>query len=72
MAQQSWIDGIVRWFDDLKGEGLIRDMKGNSYYVHQSTIEFGDKPKILKKNEKVKFQLIKDSHFTHVSKVREA
>ena len=71
MAQQTWIEGVVRWFDDMKGEGLVRDHDGNSFYVHHSAI-IDSKTKALKKNQKVKFQLIKDSHFTHVSKLKEA
>ena len=68
---QAWIEGSVRWFDDLKGEGLVRDGEGNSYYVHYSSIESDRKRKTLKKNEKVRFQLIKDSHYTHVSRIKD-
>ena len=71
MAQQTWIEGKVRWFDELKGEGLVRDVDGNSYYVHYSTIVSEKKRKTLKKNKKVEFKLLKDSHFTFVDKIRE-
>lgn len=72
MALEPWLEGRVRWFDDLRGEGLVRDSEGNSYFVHYSTIESDKKRKTLKQNKKVRFQLIKDSHFTHVSKIKEA
>ncbi len=71
MAAVKWQLGIVRWFDDLKGEGLIRDESGNSFYVHYSAIDSDKKRKTLKKGKEVKFQLLEDSHFTQVDKVRE-
>ena len=72
MATQPWVEGKVRWFDDLRGEGLVRDEEGNSYFVHYSTIISDKKRKTLKKDKKVKFKLIEDSHFTHVDKIKEA
>ncbi len=72
MAQVKWQMGTVRWFDDLKGEGVIRDENGNSHFVHYSAIETDKKHKTLKKGKEVKFQLLEDSHFTQVDKVKEA
>jgi cold shock CspA family protein len=71
VAAVKWQFGTVRWFDDLKGEGLIRDEKGNSFYVHYSAIETDKKRKSLNKGKEVKFQLLEDSHFTQVDKVKE-
>lgn len=71
LAELKWKLGRVRWFDDLKGEGLVRDEEGRSFYVHYSAIETSKKRKTLKKNKKVKFQLLEDSHFTQVSKLKE-
>lgn len=71
MAAVKWQLGTVRWFDDLKGEGLIRDENGNSFYVHYSAIETNKKRKSLKKGREVKFQLLEDSHFTQVDRVKE-
>lgn len=71
MPTEPWMNGKVRWFDDLRGEGLVRDDEGHSYFVHYSTIISDKKHKTLKKNKKVKFKLIRDSHFTHVDKVKE-
>ena len=36
MAQ--WQKGIVDWFDELSGQGRIRDAEGTRYYVHYSAI----------------------------------
>jgi CspA family cold shock protein len=71
VAAVKWQLGTVRWFDDLKGEGLIRDESGNSFYVHYSAIESDKKRKTLKDGKKVKFQLLEDSHFIQVDRVRE-
>jgi len=71
MSKINWQFGKVRWFDDLKGEGLIRDEHGNSFYVHYSAIESNKKRKTLKKGKEVKFQLLEDSHYTQIDKVKE-
>jgi cold shock CspA family protein len=71
VAAVKWQLGKVRWFDDLKGEGLIRDADGNSFYVHYSAIESDKKRKTLKKGKEVKFQLLEDSHYVQVDKVKE-
>ena len=72
MPATEWIEGKVRWFDELKGEGLVRDKEGNSYFVHYSTIRSKSKRKSLEKDKNVHFKLLKDSHFTYVSDIREA
>ena len=72
MAKVKWQLGVVRWFDELKGEGLIRDEQGRSFYVHYSAIESDKKRKTLKPGKEVKFQLLEDSHFTQVDKVKAA
>jgi cold shock CspA family protein len=71
MANIKWKMGKVRWFDEVKGEGLIRDEEGNSFYVHYSAIESDKKIRNLKKNKEVKFQLAEDSHYVQVYKVKE-
>jgi CspA family cold shock protein len=71
MAAPKWQLGTVRWFDELKGEGVIRDENGNSFFVHYSAIETEKKRKNLKQGKEVKFQLLEDSHFTQVDRVKE-
>lgn len=71
MPATQWKEGKVRWFDDLKGEGLIRDEEGNSYFVHYSTINSNENRRTLKRNKKVKFKLLEESHFTYVSDIKE-
>jgi cold shock CspA family protein len=72
ISKQIWKLGTVRWFDDLKGEGLIRDTDGKSYYVHYSAIESQKKHKTLNEESEVKFQLLEDSHYTQVARVKAA
>lgn len=71
MAAPKWQLGTVRWFDELKGEGVIRDENGNSFFVHYSAIESEKKRKTLKRGKEVKFQLLEDSHFIQVDKVKD-
>ena len=71
MTAPKWQLGTVRWFDELKGEGVIRDENGKSFYVHYSAIETEKKRKTLKKGKEVKFQLLEDSHFVQVDKVKD-
>ena len=66
-----WYSGTVRWFDDLKGEGVVRDEDGNSYFVHYSAIESDKKRKTLKKGKEVKFRLLEESHYFQVETVKE-
>lgn len=68
--QEKWKDGIVHWFDDLSGKGVIKDMEGQSFYVHYSAIETAKKWKTLKDKQKVKFKLVKDHTFAQVSHVK--
>jgi CspA family cold shock protein len=70
--KQTWQLGTVRWFDDVKGEGLIRDENGKSFYVHYSAIQSEKKHKTLREESEVKFQLLEDSHYTQVAKVKAA
>ncbi len=69
---QQWQPGTVRWFDDTKGEGLIRDESGKSYYVHYSAIQCSKKHRTLKEDAEVEFQLLEDSHYTQIAKVKAA
>ncbi len=68
-----WFLGHVHWFDELSGEGMIKDADGDLYYVHRSAIDADRRSKIktLKNKQKVKFQLIEDTTFVQVSRVKE-
>ena len=72
ISKQNWKLGTVRWFDDVKGEGLIRDENGKSIYVHYSAIESVNKHKTLNEESEVKFLLLEDSHYTQVARVKAA
>lgn len=70
--------GNIRWFDELKGEGLIRGEDGQSYFIsHYSVPGFEraykrtDKQierlgELMYKGREVEFSLIEDSHYTMV------
>ena len=63
------LTGFVHWFDNNSGEGIIKDGKGNSYYVHRNAI--ASKNKVLKDKSKVIFDIIEDTTFSQVTKVQE-
>lgn len=65
-----WINGVVHWFDNTSGEGIIKDGSGESFFVHYSAIESKTEWKSLNDKQKVKFKLVKDSTFSQVSHVK--
>ena len=65
-----WMSGIVHWFDETSGEGIIKDTQGQSFFVHYSAIESKTAWKTLKDKQKVKFKLVKDCTFSQVSHVK--
>lgn len=65
-----WMNGTVHWFDDLSGEGIIKDAEGQSYFVHYSAIESNRKWKSLRDKQRVQFKLVKDSTFSQISNVK--
>ena len=67
----AWMKGVVHWFDETSGEGIIKDTDGQSYFVHYSAIESKGTWKTLKDKQKVQFKLIKDCTFAQVSHVKE-
>jgi cold shock CspA family protein len=68
---KTWLNGIVHWFDNKSGEGLVKAKDGTTYFVHYSAIESKKKWKSLKDKAEVKFQIIDDVTFSQVSKVKE-
>lgn len=63
--------GVVRWFDDFTGRGIITAEDGNEYKVHYSSIETKSKWKTLKKNSKVKFTVLNDPDHPTAERVLE-
>ena len=56
-----WIKGIVGWFNEKSGEGMIKAEDSQDwYYVHYSSIQTTNKWKSLKKNQTVKFKIYDD------------
>ena len=48
--------GVVKWFNDTKGFGFIRDEEGKDIFVHHSEIK-ADGFRSLKEGERVEFEL---------------
>jgi cold shock CspA family protein len=66
MRKQDWAQGIVDWFDELSGEGMVKTEDGRWFYFHYSAITSGKKRKSIKPNAEVKFQLHEDQNFSQV------
>lgn len=67
-----WIKGMVDWFDDEKGQGFVRDEKGDWYYFHYSAIDSKKKWKSLKARQKVEFQVIHEQFEPQIKRIRSA
>ncbi len=65
-----WMSGIVHWFDELSGEGIVKDSDGKNYFVHYSAIESQSSWKTLEDKQKVKFKIVKDYAFAQVSHIK--
>ena len=70
IKSSNWLTGVVHWFDETSGQGVIKDVEGQSYFVHYSAIESKDKWKTLEGKQRVKFKLVKDYTFAQVSHVK--
>jgi cold shock protein len=68
----AWIKGLVNWFDDEKGQGFVRDEKGDTYYFHYSAIESKRKWKSLKSSQKIEFQVIHAELEPQIKRIRSA
>lgn len=64
--------GTVRFFDELSGEGYIRDAEGISRKVHFSTIHTNQAFRTLEKGDQVKFKMNDDGVPSNVAKVNES
>ncbi len=50
--------GIVRWFDDQEGQGLILRDLGGEVYVHYSAIRCDESECSVEEGNKVQFTLV--------------
>ena len=48
--------GMVKWFNDSKGNGFIQQTEGNDLFVHFSSI-LGEGFRTLQEGEEVEFEL---------------
>jgi len=60
--------GVVKWFNDCKGFGFIKNAVGEDVFVHYSAIE-GEGYKTLREGDEVEFELIRGSKGLMASRV---
>jgi len=72
VRSEAWQNGVVHWFDEMTGEGLIKDQNGKSYYVHYSAIESSNKWRNLQDEQKIRFKLVTSANGSQVSHVKVA
>lgn len=51
------VKGIVKWFNDVKGYGFIRNSSGHDVFVHYTSIQSSGF-KTLRQEEEVEFELL--------------
>jgi cold shock CspA family protein len=69
-------EGVIHWFDDTSGEGMVACTDGKSYYLHWSAIKGTFPPKngkpswaSVKAGWRVAFNLLRDTTFSQVSEL---
>jgi len=62
------VNGIVKWFSDIKGVGFISQEKGDDVFVHHSSIRCKGF-KTLFAGDKVEFEIDEDRKGTRAAKV---
>jgi cold shock CspA family protein len=63
--------GLVEWFDDSAGEGMIYDLAvGRSLYVHYSAIKNDMPRKTLLKHDLVEMSLYRNLYMTQVDECK--
>lgn len=63
--------GVVLWFDDSSGEGMIFDLAtGRHLYCHYSAITCDDPHKKVEKNDFVEFKIYRNLYSSQVEKCR--
>lgn len=64
--------GVVSWFDESSGEGMIFCEQDNcQYYVHYSAINSDDKFKTLIKGSEVEFTLYTNLYMSQVDSIKQ-
>lgn len=70
------LEGIVRWFDNTSGEGIVSGIDGNDYYCHWSAVQGKFPAKNGKKSWaelergwKVEFEVYQNLHSSMVNKL---
>ena len=71
VVSEEWSLGTVHWFDDLSGDGIVKNAVGKGYYVHYSAIDSDSPWKSLQNGQSVWFKLVQDTTFSQVVKIRE-
>jgi len=62
------VNGIVKWFSDIKGVGFISQENGDDVFVHHSSIRCKGF-KTLFAGDKVEFEIDEDRKGTRAAKV---
>lgn len=57
MEKNSMANGIVKWFNDSKGFGFIKEENGKELFVHHSAIN-GSGFKSLSEGDRVSFDVV--------------
>ena len=63
--------GSVKWFNETKGYGFIREDSGEEFFVHHSAIQ-AQGFKSLAEGDKVEFEVTKGPKGLQASNVRKA
>lgn len=65
------LKGTVKWFNEAKGFGFIRQDGGPDVFVHYSAIE-GDGFKTLAEGQAVEFEIVDGAKGKQAARVRKA
>jgi CspA family cold shock protein len=63
------VRGTIKFFNDQKGFGFIRQSKGKDIFVHHSAITM-DGNRMLQKDDEVEFEVVEGQRGQQASNVR--